>query len=336
MTRDKNYKENNLSDYDAANAIRDAHNRQNQSFDVTLVNDLVPDRYDKVTYEFIEFPDGTCDVQFVNFWGKGTRQKTRISVKGNPEGTKERTVLNFQSQTSVTLDGKYFIIYDDIGSVGVWFDVDNSSIPPTTGALRDIEIDIVTGDSFSIIAEKVATVINSDSKFSAASLLSSVNIESSTIGNKPDATQGTTNIIISSITNGTNTLNNKYFVLYSANDAYKFHVWYNLDGTGVDPDPFSGNSVGIEIPVVSGDSEIIIAEKTAEAIDANEFFNCTYCGDLVFIETLRYGQTTETIDGDTDHHAFLTEQVGSPLEIVSKIEAIFDDDYVITEIERII
>lgn len=73
--------------------------------------------------------------------------------------------------TAGSLDGKYFILYDESGSVGFWFDVDNngtSAPAEATACDRAVEITTVaTGDSAATVAGKVATAIDADSKFVA-------------------------------------------------------------------------------------------------------------------------------------------------------------------------
>lgn len=71
-----------------------------------------------------------------------------------------------------SLDQKYFILADEVGTVGFWIDVDDGGGSAPAGALaaaRQVEITtIATGDSANDVATKVAAAIEADSKFSAS------------------------------------------------------------------------------------------------------------------------------------------------------------------------
>jgi hypothetical protein len=73
------------------------------------------------------------------------------------------------NQSAAALNGKYFVLSDDAGTVAFWYDIDNSGTPaPAHGASRGVEISTVnTGDDDKTIAEKTAAAIDADSKFSA-------------------------------------------------------------------------------------------------------------------------------------------------------------------------
>jgi len=70
-----------------------------------------------------------------------------------------------------SLDGKYFLLYDKSGSVGVWIDVDNSGTGAPAGALaaaRQIEVTgVVTDDTAAAVAAAVQAAIDADSQFTA-------------------------------------------------------------------------------------------------------------------------------------------------------------------------
>ncbi len=84
--------------------------------------------------------------------------------------TQEVTSLTCVADVAGSLDGKYFVLADEGGTVGFWIDVDNGGgSAPTTGATRDVEITtITTGMTAAQVAGVVATAINADTKFTAA------------------------------------------------------------------------------------------------------------------------------------------------------------------------
>ena len=99
-----------------------------------------------------------------------------------------------------SINGKYFKISDQNGSVAVWFDVNSQgTTEPFHGADRSIKIDnISAGDSANTIAAAIATILNLDAEFSASALLNVVTVNSSTDGNLPDADSATSGFSVSS------------------------------------------------------------------------------------------------------------------------------------------
>lgn len=102
-----------------------------------------------------------------------------------------------------SLDGKYFIVHDDVGSVAFWFDVgDNGTAEPFHGATRSIRIGTVNyGDSASTVAAAVAAIANTDSKFTAAAVGNVVTITTTFNANTADASVGTSGFSLS-VTSG--------------------------------------------------------------------------------------------------------------------------------------
>lgn len=94
-------------------------------------------------------------------------------------------------------------------------------------------------------------------------------------------------------------LNNKYFFLYEGRNRRLFHVWYNVDNTGVDPNP--GGSVGIEVDISENDPAGIVAYATELVLNglySTEFLVRRINGALT-ITTVPYGLTGNTIDVNT-------------------------------------
>lgn len=118
-------------------------------------------------------------------------------------GTSGFTPATTTGTANVTSDGKYFIIYDDVGSVAVWFDVaNNGTLEPFHGADRSIKVTGVTpGDSATNVAAAIVAVVNPDTQFVASNLSNVVTITRAFNGNVPASTVGTTGFSVSD-TNG--------------------------------------------------------------------------------------------------------------------------------------
>lgn len=108
-------------------------------------------------------------------------------------GTSGFGIVDSFGTNNVSLDGKYFTIYDDNGSVAVWFDVgNNGTLEPFHGASRSIRVNnFNAGDSDSTVAAAIATIVNQDSKFTATSLGNQLVITATFDGDTQDATVGT-------------------------------------------------------------------------------------------------------------------------------------------------
>lgn len=122
-------------------------------------------------------------------------------------GLQEITRIITSNDDFGSLDGKYFIIYDDVGSVAFWIDVDDSgTVEPAHGAARSVEITtIVENDDPNVVAAKIQAVIDADSKFSASVSTNRVIVTDATIGPRTDADIGTTDFFIDTPQQGVDT-----------------------------------------------------------------------------------------------------------------------------------
>jgi hypothetical protein len=329
MVKNTGIPENQLSDLDYPQVLQDSHNKAIHALDVNLISDLPADG-SKVTYEFKDMGDGTFETEFINYYGNGTKQQTSLEIRTTFQGTGEITLFSLIGATPAGLSATYATIYDDVGSVGILFRLDGGSTG-TSGAARDIIVDIATGDSTSDMAGKLATTMNSDSKFSGAAVSALATIQSSTIGNKTDATAGDSGLGLS-ITDGTANLNNQYILLNSANDITEYYIWFDFNSTGTDP-AIAGKT-GIEIDFTIGDSYEDLMGRISTVVGALDDFNTEYDAK-VFIQAAGVGTTTATVDGNSGStiSAVTTGTAGS---LLGRIQIYFDTNNFITGYERIV
>jgi len=73
-------------------------------------------------------------------------------------------------------------------------------------------------------------------------------------------------------------LSNQYFTINSTLDINKYYVWFNKDGTGVDP--LVVGKIGVEVPIVTGDGSIIVAANAAAAISTVAFSDFSVADNL--------------------------------------------------------
>jgi hypothetical protein len=88
-----------------------------------------------------------------------------------------------------SLGGKYFKIYDQNGSVAVWYNTGASTLPPH-GCDRSIQVLISSGASASAVATATASYVNADSQFSATPSAATVVITDAENGSRFNGVDG--------------------------------------------------------------------------------------------------------------------------------------------------
>jgi hypothetical protein len=115
----------------------------------------------------------TDRVTFKAKQGKGAfGNSIQVKIEEASSSRQEKHTVGTVADVADSLDGKYFVLRDEVGTVGVWIDVDDDGAAAPAGATacaRQIEITtIATGDSAATVATKIAAVLEADSKFSAS------------------------------------------------------------------------------------------------------------------------------------------------------------------------
>ena len=81
------------------------------------------------------------------------------------------TDINVAGSNAVSIDGTYFVMYDDSGSVAFWYDSTGSTPQPVAGTTRYVQIGLLSTDTDYEIAQKTQAAIEADAKFSAVTFL---------------------------------------------------------------------------------------------------------------------------------------------------------------------
>jgi hypothetical protein len=112
-------------------------------------------------------------------------------------------------------------------------------------------------------------------------------------------------------------LNNKYFLLYSANDMTGYYVWFNVAGAGVDP-AIAGKT-GVQVAIAAGAAAAVVAAAVQVAVDALADFVATVLVDTVTITNAANGQTTDASDGaaPTGFTILVTQQGDAHLQDIA-------------------
>lgn len=87
-----------------------------------------------------------------------------------------------------------------------------------------------------------------------------------------------------------------YFTIYSAGNAQKYYVWFNVNGTNSDPAP-GGYTSGIQVAILSGDNSTQVAGKTALALTIAAFTISTST-NTVTVTTVNDIETNPTVNNN--------------------------------------
>lgn len=232
--------------------------------------------------------------------------------------------------TAGSLHLKYFILYDDVGSVGVWYDIDNAGGTAPAGALaaaRQIEISTVNSndDEFNV-AQKTQVVIEADAKFAATVASNVVTVTNSVGGARTDATVGDSGFTIGISTQGVNaisSLNDKYFVLYD--DVGSVAFWFDVDNGG-SPMPTGAGSANRQVEIntiAQGDVATAIATKVAAAVNADVKFGAVASGIYVTVTDASFGARTDATSGNSGFTMVIQVQGSTLVNNVDELMLIY-------------
>lgn len=123
-------------------------------------------------------------------------------------GVKQVSQIDTIADVSGSLDGKYFILYDQNGSVAFWYDVgDSGTLEPSHGADRSVEITTVAAnDDADTVASKTQAVIDADSEFSATVSSNEITVTDDKTGIREDVDDGTSGFTVVTVTPGEDTI----------------------------------------------------------------------------------------------------------------------------------
>jgi hypothetical protein len=117
-------------------------------------------------------------------------------------------------------------------------------------------------------------------------------------------------------------LNNKYFFIWSAGNATKYYVWFN-NGTGVDPDPDSGNSTPIEVQYDNNDAASTLADLAADAINSTIDFGAAAHDKVLIVANTLNGTSSNTATGSSGFLPYTLQQ-GSNENLIAVLTFEYD------------
>ena len=318
---------------DYTNAITSAHNESEGAFNVITANSLVPANFGKIEIDYINGP-GYKLISRVDYFSLGSYEKTRVVFNSDLMGTAHKTTLNLINKTPAMLAGKGFVIHDEIGPVLVWFNVDfNNTAPSAPGTYRDISVNILSSHTSTLVAQKTALALSIDPKFLAVYSITYVIISSSTIGTKSNSYDLDSGIPIKNTAGkDSNSLNSKYLLLNSANNENSYYVWYNVNGTGVDP--VVPGKTGLMVAISAGSEASAIAQASKNVIESTGKFITNVNGDSLYITNKTVGVTTSASVGTSDVY-ILIEDEGLDREHLTTIVLGYDSYGNVNSVEKL-
>lgn len=322
------------SSLDYTNAITSSHNEEAKALNVINVNSLVPTRFGKVEIDYITSGFGVGEIGTVRYYSNGTYQETKVITRGDKLGTAHKTAVSFINRTPASLDGKAIILYDNGGAVKVWFNVDFGSTEPSVpDTYRSIEVNLLSSNDHETVAKKTALALAMDSQFLAVYSLYYIIVSSSTVGSKPDSKDFNTSLFVKN-TAGIDpvTLNNKYFYINSANNVTQYYVWYNVSGTGVNPN--IAGKTGVMVAISTGSTAQVTAQATKNALDAVGDFITNIDSDTLLITNNLIGVTDLAQDVSTGF-LFFVQKEGQSRELLVTLNLSYSNTNDIISVERL-
>ncbi len=134
---------------------------------------------------------------------------------------------------------------------------------------------------------------------------------------------------VDTVADSANSLDGKYFFIYSATDATKYHVWYNTSG-GSAADPAPTGSTPLEVAITTGATANAVASATQAVIDAHADFVATVSTNRVTVTNTNFGSCTDATNVDAGFTITISVQgvgktVWSVNALYSHLQDMFDD-----------
>jgi hypothetical protein len=244
--------------------------------------------------------------------------------------------LTTVADTSSNLDGDYFVLYDDEGSVAFWFDVDdNGTTIPAGAALLDRAVEITgitANDSDGVVANIVADAINNDSKFSATHDGNVVTVTYSTIGAHGSASAGTSGFTAATVTSGASSdvYDGTYFYLsaLNADGTESIHAWY-FSQNGTTDAPTAALALDSDLTAITyavNDTAKAMASNIAASINTNTAFSAVASGSEIHIVHALAGDVSDMSAGDSPLTNLAVTENGADSSLDGKHFITYEDD----------
>lgn len=162
---------------------------------------------------------------------------TSFSLAIQRNGPSINGLIAIGNITNASLAGKYFTLSNTVTHYYVWFKVDGAGTDPAPVGLTGIEIDLLSTYSNQNVAQVIADALSG---------------------------RQISNIIC---TAGSSVPAGSFFEFNTVTESY--YAWFKVSGVGTDPAP--GGRVGIQVDILSSDTNANVATKTQIAINGYQY-----------------------------------------------------------------
>jgi len=175
---------------------------------------------------------------------------------------------------------------------------------------RELNSDLETFKKFAQDNNLLLDSINTTEGGSTTAIISSVTALDITTTSLPGESVAVAEIVdITQRADSGGDLNNKHFVIYSPenranliNEFTSYYVWFDVDGTGVDPKPVvpssRGQAIGVTVAISSGDSNSAVATAVRAALGALSDFSTGGAAAVVTVTMATLGAVLNAVDGN--------------------------------------
>lgn len=230
--------------------------------------------------------------------GVGTQEVTKVTTVADQQGISEETDILTVADVSGSLGGTFFIIYDTVGSVAVWYNVDSGNTEPSSGANRSIEVSISSDDDANTVALNTAIALNNDLEFTASNNLFIVTVTLDDPASVADTADGSipTGFTFTTTIDGENpdTLDGSFFDI--EDDTGPVRVWIDVDNSSSAPSVPAGGRL-LEVDISANDSANNVASQLQSVVDSDSKFSASVSLDVVTITDASAGQRTDVQEG---------------------------------------
>lgn len=232
------------------------------------------------------------------------------------------STVTITTTAAVTIDGAYFTMYDNAGSVKVWFDVDNDGTAEPASAPHDRTIKIstlVTGDGAAQVATKIAAYLANDpaftNVFSTPTQVIFDMAQNGPVSSPVDGSPATTFVFAVSPGTADASLDGKYFIIYD--DVGSVAVWFDVGNDGT-LEPFHGADRSIRCGLINyGDSDATVAAAIATSVNPDAKFNASAIGNQLTITATFNANTTDAAVGTSGFSVLATQGELSGSELIT-------------------
>lgn len=204
-----------------------------------------------------------------------------------------------------SLNNKYFTFEDPSAAhkFYVWFNINSAGVDPALAGRTGVQVAGATGATAATLGGAMRAALGGSTAatyFTISGATTHAILTSKKVGNAVNTADGAapTGFTFTLTQGVASNLNSKWFKLWSANDATKYYVWFNVNSEGVDPAPAGFTSIAVAIAAGATASSIGGTMATAiAAANTSADFTAVNGSGTVTVTNKTAGPSTNATDG---------------------------------------